>query len=90
MRTRISDIILPIIIFSLAFIGDTLFTIFYENVSQSHILFDACVILLFIASSIQYKKENEENKKYYLITFWIVAIIFLVRFITRAFWIGIF
>jgi hypothetical protein len=90
MQRGISDIVLPILIFSLTFIGDTIFTIFYENISTTYILFDACVIFLFVGSSIQYRKENEENKKYYIITFWIVAIIFLIRFIARIFWLGMF
>ncbi len=90
MQKGISDIVLPIIIFSLTFLGDTILTIFYENIATTHILFDICVIFLFTISSIQYKKEIEENKKYYIITFWIVAIIFLIRFIARTFWIGMF
>jgi len=90
MKKGVSNIIIPILIFSLTFIVDAIFTIFYEDISTSYILFDICVIFLFIASSITYKNENEENKKYYLITYWIVAIIFLVRVITRIFWIVIF
>lgn len=82
----VSQIIFPVSIFIFSFFLQLSFSLFFEELNITENIFHLSVIILFLVSFFQYKKEREENKIHYLISYWIVAIIFLTKFLFKISW----
>lgn len=81
----ISQILFPITIFIISFILQILY-FFLGELDPTENIFHFSVLILFFISLFQYRKEKEENKIHYLISYWIVAIIFLAKFLFGIMW----
>ncbi|MEM5812824.1 MAG: hypothetical protein QXL09_00980 [Candidatus Aenigmatarchaeota archaeon] len=82
----ISELIFPTSIFIISLTLQILFSFLFEEIDPTENIFHFFALLLFFTSLFQYRKENEENRSHYLISYWIVATIFLAKFLFKVMW----
>ncbi|MEM7826758.1 MAG: hypothetical protein QXQ40_00860 [Candidatus Aenigmatarchaeota archaeon] len=87
MSAGVSAVYLPAIIFIICFIGYIYLMIYTSKVDTTEILFNVSVFFLFLGSVYHYPKEKKESRGYYLITYWVVALIFFMNIVREIVWI---
>ena len=81
-----SEVLIPSIVLFASFLLQIILS-FYEGFDITESLFNISVLFLFGVSLYLYRKEEkEEDKSHYIISYWIVTIIFIAKLFTKLAW----